>query len=82
MIVESTRDAWGAEQAVRYRRSLRETCDRLASYPELAPVSSELGDVRVVPVERHRIVYRPEGDGVRVLRVVHQRMRLEDVDLG
>ena len=80
-IVEATREQWGADQARRYRRSLQQACDRLASFPELAPVSLELSDVRIFPTEQHRILYRPEG-GVRILRVVHQRMDLDAVDLA
>jgi len=49
--------------------------------PELTPESSELDDVRIFPSGQHRILYRPEGNGVRVLRVVHQRMDLDRVGL-
>lgn len=81
-IIEVTKDEWGAEQATKYGRSLQLPCDRLAAYPELAPMSPEFGDVRIFPSGAHRILYRPEGNGVRILRVVHQRMDLEMVGLS
>jgi len=69
-------------RATKYGRSLQQSCDRLAAYPALAPVSPAFGDVRIFPSGQHRILYRPEGNGVRILRVVHQRMDLDTVGLS
>ena len=35
--------------------------------------------LRIFPVERHVILYEKHGDTVVVLRIVHQRQRLDDL---
>ena len=81
LIIGHSENHWGAEQADRYRRALEQTCDHLGSYPELGIAQSILGGARTFPVERHRIVYRQQENGVLILRIIHQRMRLADVEL-
>ena len=49
--------------------------------PEIGIVQPTFADVRGVVVEQHLILYRVNPRGVRVLRVVHQRMNLERVQL-
>lgn len=81
LTVGQSTDQWGASQATRYRRALEQTCDRLAEYPEMGRGHPELDNVRTFPSQQHRILYRPTFDGVLILLVIHQRMRLTDVGL-
>jgi len=81
-IVSRSTEDWGSGQASRYRSAPEQTCDRLAAYPEMGLIHPELGDVQAFPSQRHRILYRPLLNGVLILRVIDQRMRLSNVDLS
>jgi len=82
LIVGYSENHWGAAQADRDRRALEQTCDHLAVHPELGVEQSVLDGARTFPVGQHRVIYRPDENGVLILRIVHQKMRLRDVHLG
>lgn len=81
MILQSTEESWGAEQSARYSAAIDAVLSRIATYPEIGVVRPATGDVRSFPVERHLMLYRVNARGVRILRVVHQRMNLDDIEL-
>ena len=81
-IVRYTRKRWGKDQADRYNMSLDVAFDRLAEYPESGRERPSLrAGIRVMPVERHLVVYRIEPAGVLIMRIVHQSMDLTEMDL-
>ena len=65
---------WSEEQAERYQTHLFELLDLLSAHPELARERTEIDPpVRIHPYGTHVVVYRNEGDGILVLRVLHAR---------
>lgn len=74
-IAEYTLRTWGIEQATRYLDTLQDCRHLIANNPSLGRASDEiLVGCRRFEVAKHVIFFRPLGDGVRVLRILHQRM--------
>ena len=70
-----TQQQHGETQRERYRDRLIEAILRLAEHPHMGTSRPELPrDVRVFPVERHRIFYRVIADTLQIARVLHARM--------
>ena len=58
--------------ARRLVEQIEEACRTLARHPKLGTRRDELlADLRVFPVRKYVICYRPTGDGIDVIRVVH-----------
>jgi toxin ParE1/3/4 len=74
-ISEYTIQTWGERQADRYLRELELCCERLAASPSLGRrCESVRPGLRRFEYAEHVIFYRMEFDGVRVSRILHQRM--------
>lgn len=74
-ILVYTRGQWGADQADKYAAILRAALEDLARFPEIGRTRDDLQPgVRSYLVQRqHYIVYRIQGDVIRVLRIAHVR---------
>jgi toxin ParE1/3/4 len=59
--------------AIAFVRRIREHCAKLAYRPELGPRRDDLAaGIRILPFERRTvIIYRIDGDTVRILRVLY-----------
>lgn len=63
---------WGRDQAERYADGLFALFDLLAAYPEIAREREEFTPpVRIHPSGSHLVVYRQEGQGVEIIRILH-----------
>ena len=68
---------WGVEQAERYSDSLFAVFDLLADFPELARERAEfMPPVRIHPSGSHLVIYRSEGQGIEIIRVLHVHQNL------
>ena len=69
--------SWGVEQAERYADGLFAVFDVLAEFPELARERVEFTPpVRIHPSGSHLVIYRREGQGVEILRILHAHQNL------
>jgi toxin ParE1/3/4 len=61
------------EAARRWVQRIRETCDTLATQPEMGELRSEFGAAgcRSFSVGNYAIFFRPTDTGIEVARVVH-----------
>ncbi|SEO20151.1 toxin ParE1/3/4 [Gemmobacter aquatilis] len=70
-------DRWGVEQAERYADSLFAVFDLLADFPELARERREVTPpVRIHPSGSHLVLYRLEGQGIEIVRILHSHQNL------
>lgn len=70
-------DRWGVEQAEHYADSLFAVFDLLADYPELARERGEVTPpVRIHPSGSHLVLYRLEGQGIEIIRILHAHQNL------
>lgn len=68
---------WGVEQAERYADGLFAVFDLLAEFPEMARERGEFSPpVRVHPSGSHLVIYRLEGQGIEIIRVLHAHQNL------
>lgn len=68
-------DKWGVAQANRYQNKLLDMTLFLAEYPELGKDRSEIGvGYKSYAVGAHILFFREDGEELRVIRVLHQRM--------
>ena len=68
---------WGVEQAERYADGLFAVFDLLADYPEIARDRVEFTPpVRIHPSGSHLVIYRREGQGVEIIRILHAHQNL------
>jgi len=68
---------WGVEQAERYANGLFALFDLLVEFPEMAKERAELTPaVRIQPSGSHLVIYRPEGQGVEIIRILHAHQNL------
>jgi toxin ParE1/3/4 len=70
---------WGKRQMLIYRDELEAAFRGLGKDP--APATSRSRDdllpgCRIIAVGKHFVVYRQSGDGVEILRILHQAMQL------
>lgn len=62
---------WGESQAERYVDGLFALFDLLAEYPEMAREREEFTPpVRIHPSGSHLVIYRREGQGVEIIRIL------------
>lgn len=61
------------ETARRFLQKIMAACDRLAVFPELGQLRTELatGRYRSFSIGHYVIYYRPVVDGIRVARILH-----------
>ncbi len=58
--------------AVRFVETLKEKCNTLARFPLLGASRDQLAErLRVFSVGNYAIYYRPEGESLRIERVLH-----------
>ena len=72
-----TASEWSEEQAIRYYNGLLDTCERIASKPEIVGRSYDevRPNLRGVNCGRHIIFYRIiSQQKVRIVRILHMRM--------
>ena len=68
---------WGESQAERYADGLFALFDLLADYLEIAREREEFTPpVRIHPGGSHLVVYRSEGQGVEIIRILHAHQNL------
>jgi toxin ParE1/3/4 len=66
---------WGRARKKQYLSAIRGRFVRLLQHPETGVARQDLGaGYRNLPIGRHLIFYRIEGDAVVVIRILHQRM--------
>ena len=78
--------AAGRGVSARFEAKLRQTTRRLERFPQLAArsewISNDYPELRVAQIEDFRnylLFYEPSDDGIRVIRVVHGAMNIEDL---
>ena len=68
---------WGIEQAQRSADGLFAVCDLLAEFPELSREREEFTPpMRFHPCGSHLVIYRLEGQGVEIIRILHSHQNL------
>jgi toxin ParE1/3/4 len=66
---------WGTARKEQYLAAIRKKFSLLLRSPDIGVSRSDIGrGCRSLPVGRHIIFYRIDGEAVLVLRVLHQRM--------
>ena len=70
-----TLEKWGERQALRYIDGLETCCQQLAENPQSGrPCDHIRPGLRRMEHARHVVFYRIESGGIRVSRILHQRM--------
>ena len=65
---------WSVRQADAYNEGLERLFDLLASFPALGREHAEISPpIRIHPYRAHVAIYRFDGDGIEVLRIVPAR---------
>ena len=78
-IVRYATGQWGRARARAYLAGLQERLDSLAAYPELGPAADDfLQGMRRCSYMSHNIFYRVRREDIRIVRILHKRMRAED----
>ncbi len=68
---------WGVEQAERYTDGLFAVFDLLAAFPDMARERTEFSPpVRIHPNGSHLVIYRWDGQGVEIIRILHGHQNL------
>lgn len=68
---------WGVERADRYTDGLFALFDLLAEFPEPARERREFSPpVRIHPSGAHLAIYRQEGQGIEIIRILHAHQNL------
>lgn len=71
---------WGFDRALQYKQAIEDGISSLLAMPEIGRrVQLNRAAVRVLDVEQHRIVYKLTATTIRILRVPHNRMLLEQL---
>jgi toxin ParE1/3/4 len=74
-IAEASLQRWGLARAEAYILKLHETFQTLADFPDIGRDASDIRPgYRTIETASHSIFYRPAGDGVMIVRVLHQHM--------
>lgn len=74
-ILRFTGETWGRDQLVVYRDKINEAIMALSQNPQLGHCRDDLPSTHLVyPVGSHLIVYRPGGESLGVVRILHKRM--------
>ena len=74
-IAEASLQQWGVTRAEEYTLGLHQTFLMLAEFPDLGRDARHIRPgYRSMETASHSIFYRKTGDGVLIVRVLHQRM--------
>ncbi len=74
-IWDFSNERWGAKRANRYIDDIRIKMEKVAEKPELGRKCDDICPGYFgIPSGSHMIFYRRAGSGIRILRVLHQRM--------
>ena len=74
-IGEYTLRTWGKSQAARYLGGFEVLCRTLAANPFLGRLCNEIRPgLRRTEHGMHVVFYRQERSGIRIIRILHQRM--------
>ena len=74
-VIRYTGARWSAEQALRYGAGLRECFRTLARNPGIGSACDSVSPgLRRFEHEKHVVFYRTVTGGIRISRVLHQRM--------
>jgi toxin ParE1/3/4 len=74
-ILDYTVDTWGAKQATAYLEGFVECFTRLANSPGLGRACDDLkSGLKRVEYKKHVVFFRTTRSGIRILRILHQRM--------
>jgi toxin ParE1/3/4 len=74
-IADHTVDSWGLVQADRYIDGLESCFEQLARTPGIGrPCDKIRRGYRRMEHEKHVVIYRLDGDGILVSRILHRRM--------
>lgn len=69
--------AWGIDQADRYADGLFSLFDLLVKFPEMSRERLEfIPPVRIHPSGAHLVLYRLEGQGAEIIRILHSHQNL------
>ena len=78
-----SRHEFGAQVAQRYLHGFEEAFVLLRAHPEAGPVREEYGaEIRCLMHRRHRVLYRLEGDVVRIAAIIHHARNVSPDDLA
>jgi toxin ParE1/3/4 len=76
-VLRYTGEVWGRSQLLAYRDKIDAALQLLASNPMLGRLCDDLPSThRLYAVGSHVIIYRVEGEGAAVVRILHQRMSI------
>jgi toxin ParE1/3/4 len=68
---------WSVEQAEHYSDGLFALFDLLVEFPEIARERAEFSPpVRIHPSGAHLVIYRREGQGIEIVRILHGHQNL------
>ena len=71
---------FGDAVATDYYFGFHDSFDRLLRNPRLGRLAEEAGKgVRCLSYRRHRIFYEADGDTVRIFRILHHSMEVDDL---
>ena len=74
-ITEYTLQTWGPAQASGYIAQLEGSCELLAGNPLMGRKCDDVHPgLRRMEKGKHVVFYQPEGRGILVVRILHQRM--------
>jgi toxin ParE1/3/4 len=72
-----TAERWGAAQAERYVRAIRDVCAALAAGEATGTDASYIGPgYRRIRAGRHIVFFRRAAGAVEIVRILHERMDL------
>lgn len=81
-IADYTLRTWGEQQCARYLDQLEHCCQRLADHAIFGrPCDHVRPGLRRQEQGKHVIFYRRDGEGILVLRILHERM-LPELHVG
>ena len=74
-IAETSWRQWGLARAEEYLLGLHQTFQMLAEFPDLGRDAGRIRPgYRQMETASHTVFYRRSGDGILIVRVLHQRM--------
>lgn len=74
-IWDYTVETWGVDQAERYVRLIAEAINVIAASPVRGKRCAHIREgYRKYPAGSHVLFYRPTGEGIDVVRILHQQM--------
>jgi toxin ParE1/3/4 len=73
---------WGEAQTERYLSQLERSCQLLAGNAALGRACDDIRPgLRRMEQAKHVLFYREETEGVRIIRILHQRMLRENQEI-